>query len=527
MASLMQAWRAPARKLLLVVAGMVLWAGSNAAWAAACAGAGPFEAEPASFLRSYRPFLATPTRLAIDAEDNVYIVDALNGRIVIRAPSGRVRFDSDRFGYPISIAVDSTGRMYVGDGERGRVDVYDAQGQPLGHFGGGDGEFSLPGYLAVHEDATGVHVYVTDGEADVVRRYRGPSGELELGFGGTGSGDGEFVFPAGTTVSDGKLYVVDRGNSRIQVFTPDGAFLHSIAPQQDSCGFLCFFEGATSGRARDAGIRIGPAGHAYLTEAARGSIAVLDGAALVARVGEFGTAPGKLRVPTDVVIDSCGRLFVSSPGNERVDIFGLPGHVDPEQYAPGRLVGPTEPVDPLTASQLVVHLELPGHRLGDVQGLLANGIAVPLSTRIGDADRDAVPDLELVFGADLLATLGSTPTVTLNVTGSIGTLAVDESTTLAVVVTDLDSDDDGVDDSDDACPGTPPGVPAGPDGCSLSQRCPCEGPPGLGPWLNHGAYVECAVNVSRQQVHAGAITGVERGRTLREAARAACGKPSE
>ena len=41
-----------------------------------------------------------------------------------------------------------------------------------------------------------------------------------------GSGDGEFRWPQGLGIdSEGKIYVSDRGNNRIQVFNPQGGFL--------------------------------------------------------------------------------------------------------------------------------------------------------------------------------------------------------------------------------------------------------------------------------------------------------------
>ncbi|CAH1240997.1 TRIM32 [Branchiostoma lanceolatum] len=48
-------------------------------------------------------------------------------------------------------------------------------------------------------------------------------------FGGVGSGPGQFISPAGVTVSDeGEMFVADIGNKRIQVFTLQGTFVRQF-----------------------------------------------------------------------------------------------------------------------------------------------------------------------------------------------------------------------------------------------------------------------------------------------------------
>ncbi|XP_078615176.1 uncharacterized protein LOC144884111 [Branchiostoma floridae x Branchiostoma japonicum] len=51
----------------------------------------------------------------------------------------------------------------------------------------------------------------------------------KLTIGGPGSGTGQFDYPLGVAVSDeGEIYVADRGNQRIQVFTLQGAFVRQF-----------------------------------------------------------------------------------------------------------------------------------------------------------------------------------------------------------------------------------------------------------------------------------------------------------
>jgi uncharacterized membrane protein len=97
-----------------------------------------------------------------------------------------------------------------------------------------------------------------------------------------------------------------------------------------------------------------------------------------------------------------------------------------------------------------------------------------------------------------------------------------------------DADGDGVGDVCDLCPDTtadvpepdlPPRVAVNADGCSLSQRCPCDGPPDVDvSWKNHGQYVRCVAKHSLRFFVRGIITNVERAAFVRVAARSECGQ---
>ena len=53
-----------------------------------------------------------------------------------------------------------------------------------------------------------------------------PGGEFLNAWGSAGSDAGQFDRPSGIAVAgDGTVYVVDTGNHRIQLFTPDGEFI--------------------------------------------------------------------------------------------------------------------------------------------------------------------------------------------------------------------------------------------------------------------------------------------------------------
>ena len=113
---------------------------------------------------------------------------------------------------------------------------------------------------------------------------------------------------------------------------------------------------------------------------------------------------------------------------------------------------------------------------------------------------------------------------TITVAGSVAGLRFEESRQLQLVIGRLDADEDGIDDPRDACPGTLAGEPVGPDGCSVSQRCPCTGPQAGVKWTNHGAYVGCVAQVRREFVAAGILSRNEAEAMMSQAARSECGR---
>ena len=124
---------------------------------------------------------------------------------------------SDLFNFPTNITRGADGRLFVTDTLNFRVQVFDADGRPLGVFGRpGDtpGDFDKAKGIAL--DSAG-HVYVVEGLNDVVQIYQ-PDGRLLLVFGGSGAGDGQLWLPSGITIANDVVYVADAANQRVQMF---------------------------------------------------------------------------------------------------------------------------------------------------------------------------------------------------------------------------------------------------------------------------------------------------------------------
>lgn len=158
-----------------------------------------------------------PTGAAVDPRGRLFVVDSGNRRIQVFSDKGKFleAWSDPTFEKPYGIVIDSTGTLYVTDSARHQVLKLEAAGRRLGAWGAhgtGDGQLDTPRGLAVRDG----FVYVADsGNARVVKFDVG--GKFIATVGCRGNKVGELDDPVSVIVdSEHHLYVVDRGNHRVQ-----------------------------------------------------------------------------------------------------------------------------------------------------------------------------------------------------------------------------------------------------------------------------------------------------------------------
>lgn len=220
-----------------------------------------------------------PRAMAIDDEDNLYIVD-MTGRIQVFTSDGQYlrgwRTPTIRNGKPSGLSIDHDGNVLVADTHYFRVLVYTKQGKRLedrtigGVCGHGPGEFNF--VTDAVEDSKG-NIFVSEyGEHDRVQMFSA-SGEFICQWGVSGSDKMQFLRPNNLAIDDrDRIWVADSCNHRIQVF--------EIRDKQ---------------------------------------------AELVTMWGEEGTDAGQMRYPYDLVFDADGNLLVAEFGNHRIQKFSPDG----------------------------------------------------------------------------------------------------------------------------------------------------------------------------------------------------------
>jgi DNA-binding beta-propeller fold protein YncE len=118
---------------------------------------------------------------------------------------------------PVDVDVDEAGTVYVADAERGAVLAYSADGESSRTIRADRAGAYRPASVAI----VGDRLYVADIAAHRVDVFSRDDGAELDGVGGIGAAPGRLYFPMGVEIgSDGRVYVSDMMNARVQVFDP-------------------------------------------------------------------------------------------------------------------------------------------------------------------------------------------------------------------------------------------------------------------------------------------------------------------
>jgi DNA-binding beta-propeller fold protein YncE len=168
-----------------------------------------------------------PDALTLGPKGRIHILDSRNGAVYVFGPEyrferaiGEYGNQPGQFRAPTDLAVDDKGRVYVVDSRNRRVQVFSRNGRY--RFAFGAEHLRLPFGIAL--DSQG-RVFVSDRIGDRILRFD-RKGRFETAWGERGSDYGQLWDPAGLAVDDqDRLFVIDYGNHRAQVYTPDGEWL--------------------------------------------------------------------------------------------------------------------------------------------------------------------------------------------------------------------------------------------------------------------------------------------------------------
>jgi DNA-binding beta-propeller fold protein YncE len=203
------------------------------------------------------------------------------------------------------------GRLLLTLGTSGRPSETGIEGVDYRTIRRAAGPFHRPTNIALAADGG---VYVTDGYGNARVHKFSADGRLLFSWGEPGDGPGQFNLPHGIAIDrEGRVYVADRENSRVQVFTAEGRFLAAwtdvLRPMQvciDARGNVFVVE---------VGWRAGlfPWHTPPMSQPAGARLSVFNRRGeLLARWGgdDDPCAPGEFFAPHDICIDSRGDLYV-------------------------------------------------------------------------------------------------------------------------------------------------------------------------------------------------------------------------
>jgi tripartite motif-containing protein 71 len=175
---------------------------------------------------------SNPEAMAIDKNGNFYLTDTGNNRVIkfdknfkYVSQFGQEGKGPGQFDHPHGIGIDSKGNIYINTLNDPRIQKFTNDGKFIkewGTNGTGPGQLTTPlEHLKVDSKD---RVFIVDSASNPRVQVFDSDGKLLTQFGKWGVGNGEFKKPEHVAFNEkdekGTVYVVDRGNHRIQVFVP-------------------------------------------------------------------------------------------------------------------------------------------------------------------------------------------------------------------------------------------------------------------------------------------------------------------
>ena len=143
------------------------------------------------------------------------------------------------------------------------------------------------------------------------------SGEFFGQFSGTGTGDGDIMWPVSCAISDdGEVYISDEALHRISVFDRDGAFLRKWGVQGAGPGE---FNGPS-------GVAFDHQGNLLVADSLNNRVQryTRDGR-YVAGWGRPGAGAGEFNMPWGIAVGASGEIYVADWRNDRIQRFDSEG----------------------------------------------------------------------------------------------------------------------------------------------------------------------------------------------------------
>ncbi len=262
--------------------------------------------------------LRKPYGIATDSRGRIYTADTELKVVFMIDPVNKVverREGSTRapMALPAGVAVDSMDRLFVSDAALHTILCFNADGQPVGHFG--TSTLGRPGGIAI--DKTRNRLYVADAKESRIAVFDTKSLEF-VGMIGAPSTPGKrelgkFYAPTNVAVDrNGLIYVADTWNNRVQVLNTNGEVLRAFGAQGDRPGEFI----------RPKGIAVDSGGHIYVADAEFNNFQILspEGQPLLA-IGTLGIGPGQFALIGGLYIDSKDQIYTSEMFRGRIQVF--------------------------------------------------------------------------------------------------------------------------------------------------------------------------------------------------------------
>jgi sugar lactone lactonase YvrE len=308
--------------------------------------------------------LAYPSDVAVDGSGNVYIVDSQNSAVRKVAPTKVITTVAGRgiagylgdngsatlaeLNFPSSIAVDSTGNLYIADPDNSRLREVSTTGTITTIAGNGaysgTGSAALGNPAGVAVDAAG-NLSVADEGTNTIRKLSAAGTMSTIGgsgvYGYTGDGAAavstELAYPAGVAVdSSGNVYVVDSYNSRVRKIAASGVITTVAGTgRQGYSGDGAVATSAELNFPQD--IAVDSAGNLYIADtnnsrirkvSSNGIITTIAGNGTAGYLGDNGPASSaELSYPYGVAVSASGVVYIADTANSVIRQISTTGTI--------------------------------------------------------------------------------------------------------------------------------------------------------------------------------------------------------
>jgi DNA-binding beta-propeller fold protein YncE len=235
----------------------------------------------------------------VDQNDNVYVLNRGEHPLIIFDKDGKFLKSWGEGEMTAGHGLHIEGKVaYITDYKEHIVSKYTLDGRLLKTWGtrgvpGEDGEpFNRPTDVDV---APSGEIYISDGYVNARVHKYSADGELLFSWGEHGTGPGQFDISHDVCIArDGRVFVADRQNHRIQIFTPHGEYINELTGFKQPCS-----------------VTIDKDDYIYVTELQqRFSILDSEGNLIARWGGEKSLEPGLFMNPHCACIDSKGDLYI-------------------------------------------------------------------------------------------------------------------------------------------------------------------------------------------------------------------------
>jgi len=265
----------------------------------------------------------TPLGLARDHNGNIYVVDAIGGKIIKFDADGKdgKQGSAGEFILPVGIAIDSKNNVYVSDIGNLRIQKFTAEGEFLSQWRKFEG-LSMPGAITIDENDI---VYIADFLGGQIKTFDVDGNLLET-FGEQGRCGGLDFFVS-IALYNNKLYAADLADHRIEIFDLENKQDCPIPFGRRGDLTLGVFESP-------AGITVDENGTLYVADAENSRVQIfspecidrvrLDSAdnTCVKTIGGIqGILPDQLSQPAGLVVTPEGKLYVGDLQLDRIQVF--------------------------------------------------------------------------------------------------------------------------------------------------------------------------------------------------------------